>query len=305
MASGDSRHIEQIIEQTGHGVNLAINHGGCPVPRFCIRQRRAQHFGGAAYRRQRITQLVRQDRQKFVLAPIRFAQCLFTGGECQARDHPIRDLGSHHENSSDGGGACHILYGVVNKVYIARLDRLGGIYLHLVLQSGGDVGLTAVINTIEQLQVALGDSIGKRFRYRAAENVSIADQVAIAGIRQFEAVLGPAQHRHKRRCLLEQIGEPLALFTGTPGGEYVGGGLRTNDQHTANAERRAFVVDRPIAIGPIDLLDDAVSGDRHQRVLMGHRTPAGQDMFDFRANDVPDFLPDLAGGAPQRTGVPL
>jgi hypothetical protein len=71
-------------------------------------------------------------------------------------------------------------------------------------------------------------------------------------------------------------------------GEVFPGHVAANHEHTADA---VVLVDRAVAVGPVDLLQPAVARDRNELVLMPGRTAATQDLLDLRADDRPDFGP--------------
>ena len=81
--------------------------------------------------------------------------------------------------------------------------------------------------------------------------------------------------------------------------------LGADDQHAADAARRGLVVDRAVAVGPVDVFDAAVARDRHQLVDVPGGAAAGHHLLDLRADDVPDLVPHLARRPAERARVAL
>src|ERR1700688_3319162 len=78
------------------------------------------------------------------------------------------------------------------------------------------------------------------------------------------------------------------------------GHVAANDEHAADA---IIFVDRAKAVGPVDLLELAVTGDRNELVLMPRRTCAAHHLLDLRTDNVPDFSPALPSALAERAGV--
>src|SRR3954467_4755732 len=78
--------------------------------------------------------------------------------------------------------------------------------------------------------------------------------------------------------------------------------VAANDEHAANA---IIFVDRAKTVGPVDLLEPAVSRDRNQLVLVPRRATAAHHLLDLRTDNVPDFSPALPSALAQRAGVAL
>ena len=55
-------------------------------------------------------------------------------------------------------------------------------------------------------------------------------------------------------------------------------------------------IDGSVAVGPVDLLQRAVTNDRHELVFVPGRGVTAHHLVDLRADDVPDFRPGLLGG---------
>ena len=64
-----------------------------------------------------------------------------------------------------------------------------------------------------------------------------------------------------------------------------------------------LIVDRTVAVGPVDFLALAETRDWDQRIYVPGRTAAGQYLLDLRTNDLPDFRPDFTAGSSKRTGM--
>ena len=88
----------------------------------------------------------------------------------------------------------------------------------------------------------------------------------------------------------------LALTQGR-GGEILPGDVAANHQHAADAI--AFV-DRAVAVGPVDLLQPAVTRHRHELVLVPGRAAAAHHLLDLRTDDVPDFGPAFPAALAER-----
>ncbi len=77
LALADARHVQQIVEQALHVLHLPRNDGAVAGSLLFLARRGAiEDLDGAEDGRQRIAQLVRQHRQKLVLAAIGLAQLL-------------------------------------------------------------------------------------------------------------------------------------------------------------------------------------------------------------------------------------
>lgn len=81
--------------------------------------------------------------------------------------------------------------------------------------------------------------------------------------------------------------------------------LSADDQYASDATRGVFVVDRTIAIGPVNLLVTSMTSYRHKLIFMPSRTSTSHDLFDLRADDVPDLFPHREGRFPQGARMPL
>ena len=70
LATGDSRHLEQVVDETNHLPELAFHHELGSISNVLILGE-PQDLQTGPHRRQRIAQLVREGGQELVLAPIR------------------------------------------------------------------------------------------------------------------------------------------------------------------------------------------------------------------------------------------
>src|SRR3977135_4542975 len=80
------------------------------------------------------------------------------------------------------------------------------------------------------------------------------------------------------------------------------GHIAANHKHAADA---VVFVSRAVAIGPVDLLQPAVTRDRNELVLMPGRASAAHHLLDLRTDDVPDFSPALPSALSKRARVAL
>src|SRR5258708_38218524 len=80
------------------------------------------------------------------------------------------------------------------------------------------------------------------------------------------------------------------------------GHVAANHEHAADA---IVFVDRAETVGPVDLLELAVTRDRNELVLMPRRAPAAHHLLDLRTDNVPDFSPALASTLAKRARAAL
>jgi hypothetical protein len=86
------------------------------------------------------------------------------------------------------------------------------------------------------------------------------------------------------------------------GSQIVLGDVAANHEHAANA---VVLVDRTITVGPVDLLELAVTRHRNELILVPHRAPAAHDLLDLRTDNVPDFSRAFASALAERARVAL
>ncbi len=156
-------------------------------------------------------------------------------------------------------------------------------------------GLSASVDLIEQLQIALFDRIWKRLGDGVADHRSLANQPHVPGIGQLDKVLRALQKGHESGSLLEKLRETLP-FSGDPSlRDDLGGGLRANNENAAHSAGRVFVIDWSERIGPVGILDRPVAKDWHQLVLMPGGAVSSQHHLDLGSDDGPDLGPSVAG----------
>src|SRR5690348_3102062 len=76
LAARDARHVEQVVEQQRHVLHLPLDHLLAPAALRIARVRGARQPRCLADGGERIAQLVRERRQKLVLAPVGVTQCI-------------------------------------------------------------------------------------------------------------------------------------------------------------------------------------------------------------------------------------
>ena len=86
------------------------------------------------------------------------------------------------------------------------------------------------------------------------------------------------------------------------GGEIILGHVAANHQHAADA---VVLVDRAVAVGPVDLLQPAVARHRNELVLVPGRAAAAHHLLDLRTDDGPDFGPAFPPALTERARVAL
>ena len=86
------------------------------------------------------------------------------------------------------------------------------------------------------------------------------------------------------------------------GGEIILGHVAADHQHAADA---VILVDRAVAVGPVDLLQPAVPRHRNELVLMPGRAAAAHHLLDLRTDDGPDFSPAFPPALTERARVAL
>ena len=91
-------------------------------------------------------------------------------------------------------------------------------------------------------------------------------------------------------------------FAQRDGGEIILGDVAADHEHAADA---VVFVDRAVAVGPVDLLQPAVTRHRNELVLMPGRAAAAHHLLDLGADDVPDFSPAFPAALAERARVAL
>src|SRR5260370_3959433 len=93
----------------------------------------------------------------------------------------------------------------------------------------------------------------------------------------------------------------LALAKGS-GSKIVLGHVAANHEHAADA---VVFVDRAVAVGPVDLLEPAVTRHRNELLLMPRRASAAHHLLDLGTDNVPDFRPALPSTLTERPQMAL
>ncbi len=114
-----------------------------------------------------------------------------------------------------------------------------------------------------------------------------------------------AEHAGKARHLVEKRLLAHTLLFGQLQALDLLRRFRTDDEHTAHARRRRRIVDRAIAIGPVDVLEFAVARDRDEGIFLPCGAASGHDLIDLRADDRPDLGPDLTARLAKRRRMAL
>src|ERR1700722_1296776 len=133
----------------------------------------------------------------------------------------------------------------------------------------------------------------------------MAHELHIGWICELDFVFRSAQHRDEARRLFEQSSKTVALRNQLLAGAHLLCRFGADHQYAAYPMRGRLVVNRAVAIGPIYVVAPAMTGDRHKLVLVPSRAAPLHDLVNLRADDVPDFRPNLASGTTQGTGVSL
>ena len=97
--------------------------------------------------------------------------------------------------------------GLVHEIEVALVDRAAGRGLHV--EPGGRrlVRPSCAEDLVEQLDVALGDGVGKRLGHSTAGHVAMIDRPLVGGVGQMEAMLRAAEEGDEARGLLEHLSE--------------------------------------------------------------------------------------------------
>ena len=169
----------------------------------------------------------------------------------------------------------------------------------------GNEALARRVHAVEQLVEALSLQLGERLTHGLADEASAVEQPVVGLVDKLEDVLGAGEDRDEAWRLLEKPALPLGLGRAPPLGEHGLRGLGADDEDAADAVRRRLVVDRAVAVGPVDLVQPAEARDRHGPVLVPGRAAARHDEVHLMADQVPDLRPDLAARLAERPRVAL
>ncbi len=82
---------------------------------------------------------------------------------------------------------------------------------------------------------------------------------------------------------------------------------RFGAQHedAADTVRRILVIDRAVAVGPVDLVELSVADDRDEMVFVPGCSPAGHHQLDLRSDDRPNLGPHVAAARAEHRRVLL
>lgn len=182
-------------------------------------------------------------------------------------------------------------------------QRPSPLRLHLVARAGGHMGLASAIDLVEQVQVALLRRLRHCLGHRQPQQWPVSDQALIRRVDEFEHMVRAAQHGHEAGRLRKHLRQTLALLVDAARGQHLLRGFGADDEHAAHAAGCTVVVDRAIAVGPVDLLQLAVAKNRQQLVLMPSGAIAAQHQLDLGLDRLPDFRPGLLARHAQDAGM--
>ena len=74
LSLGDARYLEKVVNQPRHVLYLAVDHLAHLDQHRIVRSVALQNRDGGPDRRERVAELMRQDRQKIILPPVRIQQ---------------------------------------------------------------------------------------------------------------------------------------------------------------------------------------------------------------------------------------
>ena len=233
------------------------------------------------------------DLQEACLA---FAQCRF-------RQHAAGDVGSFHQDAGDGTRA--VFDGLIDEVDIPFVNRTAVRIPQFEPDAVGGVGSAAAPDLVQQLDLALHRRLRQDFSDGASRHVPQPQQPNDTGVCQFDSMLRSTQQRREARRLLEKLRQPFAFFGDAPSSLHLFGGFAANHQDAADAGGRTFVIDRTVAVGPIDIFEPAVTRDGNQRVFLPGSSGPGHHHCNLRPDDGPDLLPHLTRRTAERSRVAL
>ena len=289
----DAREVEQIVDELAELRDLPreqlADHSRRRVRRGVAHEQLARVLN----RRERIAQLVAEHREELVLAPVFVAQRV-------ARAHALGHVVAVHEDSGHGAG--RIVHGLIHEIEVPALAAFVRPVLEEHRRRDAHVRLAAAIDLVEQLDEALRRHVRQRLAKALAEHVAAADELEVVRIRELEHVPRAAQDRDESGGLLEQRAPPRLRGLEALLREHLLGGFRAHHEHAADAVRRGRLVDRAVAVRPVDVLAFAVARDRHELVLVPRVAAARHHLLDLRPDDVPDLGPALAAGWPTALG---
>src|SRR6478735_11439186 len=110
----------------------------------------------------------------------------------------------------------------------------------------------------------------------------MTDQLQVSGIRGLEDMIGPAEQRHEAGGLIEHVAEALRLGFELPVRKDLLCCLAANDQDAPNTARGLLIINRTVAVGPVDVLFHAIAGDRNEVVFMPGGTSTRHNLVNLR-----------------------
>ena len=230
----------------------------------------------------------------------KLAKALLALPECQARHHLLGDIAVGADQAC-GRSLLVALDGGFDRnpprLAVARPDDP---VLHAVLaQVAGDgiaeflFGGFAVLG-MDALHPLVMGLVGGIRRQPVNQQIFRRPAIAETGAKVDLEPADPSQLLHPR-----QFGLALPQRLG---GDDIPGYVLTNHQHAADA---VIFVDRAVAVGPVDLLEFAVTRHRHQLFFMPGGAAAAHHLFDLRTDDGPDLGPAFPAALAERARVAL
>ena len=128
----------------------------------------------------------------------------------------------------------------------------------------------------------------------AAAFVLGAEGVQMGLVDELNHVLGSRHDPDEAWCLLEEAALTLCFGRLMALGKHCGRRFGADDKHAANRVRDGLVVERAVAIGPLNVFQSAVAGDRHELVLVPGCSLTGHHLVDLGPDYRPDFGPNVA-----------
>ena len=180
------------------------------------------------------------------------AIALFAGAQRSLGMLSLGDVVAHDEDA--GRGTLLVDDGLIDEIDEALVGRRLRACLHHIAGVARMVGHARAIDAIQKRDIALRRGLGQRLGHGLAENIAPADHPVVGRIGQREAMLRSLQERHEARRLAEDHGEALAPRYGFLLRHHLRGRLGAHHQHTADPVGRGLVVDRAVAVGPVDVL---------------------------------------------------
>lgn len=147
------------------------------------------------------------------------------------------------------------------------------------------IGRARAVDPVEQLEEALSRQVGKGFADGLADPVVASEKSSVRVVDELDAMLGSAHDDHEARCLGEDLALANDLFVPKLGGKNGRRRFGANDQDAADAIDCARIVHGAVAVRPVHVLELAVTGDRHELVLVPDGAIPAHHLRELRAND--------------------